>query len=347
MSRLQRLRQQAGALVVDNAFWGASALGRLHPFASPQKQGVVVTRDVPYLVDEDDRTHVHTLDLYRPVEAASSANGASGPLPVVLYVHGGGFRVLSKDTHWIMALAFARRGFLVYNINYRLAPRHPYPAALADVCAAFRHVVATAASLGGDLSKLVLAGESAGANLVTALSLCCVTRRPEPFAAAVFDTGVVPKVVLPACGIFQVSDVDRLHRRRPLPAFLRDRLREVEESYLHRAAPSSAPLADPLLLIERGLKLERPLPPYFLPVGTRDPLLDDSRRLQAALRAHGAVAEMTVYPGEMHAFHALVFREAARQCWRDQFAFLERHLAHPLRRRPAAEQRVRQPIGGT
>ena len=50
----------------------------------------------------------------------------------MLYVHGGGFRILSKDTHWIMGLAFARRGFLVFNIGYRLAPKHPFPAAIAD-----------------------------------------------------------------------------------------------------------------------------------------------------------------------------------------------------------------------
>ena len=58
-----------------------------------------------------DGTAEHRLDLYRPIER-------TGLLPVVFYIHGGGFRILSKDTHWIMALMFARHGYLVYNINY-------------------------------------------------------------------------------------------------------------------------------------------------------------------------------------------------------------------------------------
>ena len=54
----------------------------------------------------------------------------AGPRPVLMYVHGGAFRSLSKDTHWIMGLAFARRGFVVANVNYRLAPEHRFPAGL-------------------------------------------------------------------------------------------------------------------------------------------------------------------------------------------------------------------------
>ena len=95
-----------------------SAVGRLHPDARPERHGVQIVRDVPYL--PSDRRE-HRLDVYRPARA-------NGPLPVVVYIHGGGFRILSKDTHWIMALAFARRGFLVFNLSYRLAPRHRFPA---------------------------------------------------------------------------------------------------------------------------------------------------------------------------------------------------------------------------
>lgn len=326
MSRLAALRRQAGAFLVDNAFRGISRLGRLHPQANPARHGVSVERDLPYPPDEDEdiqgaAPHVHTLDLYRP-EGTPPAGG----WPVVLYIHGGGFRILSKDTHWLMALVFARRGYLVFNINYRLAPQHRYPAALADACAAYRHVVQVAGSLGGDLSRLVVAGESAGANLATSLALACTYQRPEPFAQRVFQTGVVPKVVLPACGIFQVSDIDRIHRRRGLPLFLRDRLGEVAESYLPRGG-AAAPLADPLLVLEDDAERpQRPLPPFFLSVGTRDPLLDDSRRMKAALQRRGAACELEIYPGEPHAFHAVVLRESARRCWEHHFDFLEKHL---------------------
>src|SRR5262249_8451053 len=151
----------------------------------------------------------HRLDVYRPLRERRSA-----PWPVVLYVHGGGFRILSKDTHWMMGLAFARNGYLVFNINYRLAPRHPFPAALSDAADAYAGVARNAASFGGDLSRLVVAGESAGANLAAALAVAACYRRSEPWSRTVWDTGLVPRAALPACGILQVSDTERFSRRR-------------------------------------------------------------------------------------------------------------------------------------
>jgi len=67
----------------------------------------------------------HLLDAYVPARHLK-------PLPVVMYVHGGGFAMLSKDTHYVMAMAFARRGYLVFNINYRLGPKHVFPEPLED-----------------------------------------------------------------------------------------------------------------------------------------------------------------------------------------------------------------------
>lgn len=327
------LRRRAGSLLVDGFFRGASRLGSLHPLARPERHGVEIVRDLQYAPDSP--LAEHRLDVYRPLER-------SGPLPIVLYVHGGGFRILSKETHWIMALAFARRGFLVLNIGYRLAPSHPFPCAIQDVAAAFEWMVANAPSFGGDLSRLVLAGESAGANLATSLALQTVFRREEPFARRVFDTGVVPKAVVPACGIFQVSDVQRLVRRKPrMSRFLVDRLDEIERGYLGSDLTLHGPmldLADPLVWMERGDAPARPLPPFFLPVGTKDPLLPDTRRLARALERSGAVAVDRYYPGEIHAFHAFIFRPNARRCWQDTYAFLDEHVGagEPNAARPSA-----------
>jgi acetyl esterase len=314
----QTLRRRAGAVLVDSFFRGIARLGALHPLARPERHGVEVVRDLEYrfsgLID-------HRLDVYRP-------RRAEPPLPIVLYVHGGGFRILSKDTHWLMGLAFARRGYLVFNVSYRLAPRHPYPAALEDVGAALEWVIANAHRWGGDPDRVVFAGESAGANLVTSLALACCYERGEPFARRVFDLGIRPRAVVAACGIFQVTDVQRFVRRKPyFPRFLLDRLEEVSEAYVGRGRTPcrELDLADPVCLLERGEEPVRALPPFFLPVGTRDPLLDDTRRLARALQALGAIAEPRFYPGELHAFHALVFRPNARRCWRDTFAFLDRH----------------------
>jgi acetyl esterase len=313
------VRQRAQVRVSEMLLRGAANAARLHPLASPDRHNVEIERDVPY---QGGGVIDHQLDIYRPT-------ARSGPLPVVVYVHGGGFSTLSKDTHWVMALIYARAGYLVFNISYRLAPRHPYPAAIMDTLAAFEWVVGHAADYGGDLDRLVVAGESAGANLVTGLTIATCYRRSEPWALRVFDLGITPRVVVPACGIFQVSDPGRFARRRRYPRVVRLTIEDISAMYLRGAdlgGHGVLDLADPVLLFERGDPPDRPLPAFFLPVGTRDPLLDDTRRMRRALHALGALARASYYPGEIHAFHAMVFRERARDCWADILAFCDQHL---------------------
>jgi acetyl esterase len=132
--------------------------------------------------------------------------------------------------------------------------------------------------------------------------------------------------VLPACGVFQVSDMARFGRRRALPTWLTDRLHEVADAYLpgHLDRVTDPPLlADPLLVLESEVEPARALPPFFVPVGTRDPLLDDTRRLKAALDRRGVRCEARYYEGELHAFHALVFRPMAQRCWSETYRFLD------------------------
>jgi acetyl esterase len=324
---LHKVRARLDGLVVEHAFRSLSWLGQLHPRAKPETHGVEVLRDIPYR----DTAHAdHRLDVYRPIER-------KGPLPVVLYVHGGGFCILSKETHWIMALAFARRGFVVFNMNYRLAPANKYPAAIEDVCRAYAWLARNAELYGGDPERTILAGESAGANLVTSLSLATSYERPEPWARAAFEAGVQPRVVIPACGIHQVSDTQRFSRRRPYPDWLVRQLAGIERAYLGRVEPTHDrffDLADPLVALERGEPPARPLPRYLIGCGTKDPLLDDSRRLAAAVEKLGATSKLLVYPGEVHAFHAFVWRENARDYWQQCHGFLRESLetrASPLR----------------
>lgn len=320
MSRVDAFRRALGARVAQGFFEGASRLGRLHPRARPEVHGIEVLRDVPY----DPSLPARRLDVWRPPAVVAGATA-----PALLYIHGGGFRILSKETHWVMALTFARQGFLVFNIDYRLAPRHPFPAAVEDAAEAYAWVVANAHRYGGDVARLVLAGESAGANLITALTVAACFSRPEPYARKVFETGVVPRVLLPACGLHQVTDPDRFRRRKPhLPRVIADRIDEVSHAYVgrHPTTDGTLDFADPLRVFEREDIPLRPLPAVFLTCGTADPILDDTRRLHAALVRRGARVEARYYPGEPHAFHALVFREAARQHWRDTWDFLARYL---------------------
>ena len=317
-----RILRHTHSVLGEGLVGSLSRLGRLHPLSNPSRYGVQVIRDVEYLQSGNPR---HRLDIYRPSKSV-------GTVPIVIYMHGGGFNLLSKNTHWLMGLAFARAGYLVFNVDYRLAPQNPFPAAVSDTCAALEWVAKNAEAYGGDLGRLVFAGESAGGNLATALTICCCYRRPEPFAQRAFATGLVPTAVAPACAPLQVSNPERLNRKRKLPRWVNDILEGMNESYigtLHAHLPGELDLADPLHVFERREHPDRALPAFFVPIGTRDPLLDDTRRLDRALKAMGVECEARYYEGELHAFHALVWRRQARRCWREQLAFLARALQHP------------------
>ena len=297
-----------------------SQLGRALPIAHPRVHGVEVKRDVPYC---DSRRRAHLLDVYRPRKLTK-------PRPVVLYVHGGGFGIMHKDSHWLLAMIFARAGYVVFNISYRLAPVDPFPAAVEDVCEAYAWVVRHAHEWGGDPNRIVVAGDSAGGNLVTALTLAACYRRDEPYARRVFDTGVVPRAVVATSAIFQVSDCARFGRDRKLHPFVTWVLVGVERAYLrgqHVRDAALLDLADPVCALERGIPPDRPLPPFFVGVGTKDPLLPDTKRLAAALTKLGAHCEARYYVGAIHVFHAAIWRKRSRDYWREAFAFLKTHVA--------------------
>jgi len=309
------LANRSSAFFLDGFYSSLSWMGRALPWSKPARYGVEVTKNLSY-GPHDEANH---LDVWR-------LKDAEGPLPVVLYIHGGGFRALHKDSHWLMSLILARHGYLVVNINYRLSPKHAYPAHIQDACAAWLWALENAAAYGGDTTRMVIAGESAGANLTMALTIACCYPRPEPWAKAVYDAGVVPRVIAPACGIFQVSDVDRYRRAGLTNRFAQSVMNDCEDCYLPDEEQRENPgLADPVCIIEQE-EPDRPLPPAFLPVGGHDPLKEDNHRLYQALLARGVDTMERLYPGEPHAFHALIFRKAARQCWRDMLAFMEERI---------------------
>ena len=278
------------SLAAQSFFEGLATLGRLHPASRPERHGVEVERDLIY----GDDARWHQLDLYKPIARPK-------PWPVVFYAHGGAFHLLSKDTHWLMGLVFARFGYLVVNISYRLAPKHPYPAAIQDTCDAYCWLASRIDELGGDRERVAVAGESAGGNLITALTLATVQRRAEPWAQRVFDTGLVPKATLPFCAWLEVSRPERFAERRPLPFWIDSMLRDGSKTYLQHSSETAL----------------------------ADPLLDDTRRLEKALEILGVPVEARYYPGGIHAFHALIWNPAARRCWRDALAFLDRHMPAP------------------
>lgn len=105
-----------------------------------------------------------TVRRYRP--------DADEPMPIVVYCHGGGWTIGDLDTHDAQARQLANgTGALVLSVDYRLAPEHPYPAALQDAVAAMRWAAEHAPSNGGDPDRLAVAGDSSGGNLAAAAAL--------------------------------------------------------------------------------------------------------------------------------------------------------------------------------
>jgi acetyl esterase len=289
-----------------------------------------VIRNVPYL---GSGLRSHRLDVYMP-------EGKRGPLPVVLYVHGGAFVWCSKETHFFTGQIYARAGFVVFNINYRLAPRHMYPAAVQDVCEALHWVHDNAARFGGDPTRLVLAGESAGANLVSGLAMACCSPRSEPWARPLYEAGISPRAVIAACGILHVSQTRRIGLRQDLSPVVRRVLHLLPDSYIDLRTPrreGELDWVDPLRVFESSYRFTRPLPGFFLPVGTRDPLLDDTQRMAEALAARGVPHEARYYPDELHAFHFMFWREAAQRCWRETFRFIDKQFQRSLPRATDAQ----------
>lgn len=312
--------KQIRRYVFDQSFRLLSLAKSRSAYQRKAKKNCRIIRNVSYLPDGG---YARQLDVYRPKNIAS-------PRPVILYIHGGGFSMCSKDTHQGAALAYADKGYVVVNVNYRLSPKYRYPAALKDVGHAWQWVLKNAGDYGGDPERIIVAGESAGGNLTLALTAACCYAIDEPVAKFIRETDAVPKSIMVLCGMLQVSDPYHLKKVCPRINPISRKLdisiaRDVSRSYLgpeyNRIRPDRM-LADPLLILESDSKLDRLFPATYAMAGTRDILLDHTRRLEHALRARHIPHRVRYFPGQGHAFHLLGLSHQARLFWKDNLTFL-------------------------
>ena len=309
-------RQPMRRVVLDVGMHALAVLADGLPAMRQRMQGCRLHEDLAYA---QHGSVTLRLDLLQPP--------GPGPHPVLLYFHGGAFAIGSKRTHRALAAAYASRGYLVCNVDYRLAPKFPFPAALQDACAAWLWAAENVAQYGGDAQRMALAGESAGANLALAVTLACCTARPETFAAPLYALGLRPAAVLLYSGFLQASAPQR-YRRTGISDFAARVAADAAHSYLGAAAGQPGTehaLADPLCVVE-AMAQNSPLPPLFIAAGSSDPVLEDSLRLERALKRLHLPVSAHYYRGETHAFHVLFWRKQALRCWRDSFAFLRRRL---------------------
>lgn len=315
MTPREPARSHVAGVAVDLGLRALSQAGSVHPACRRWRTGVGRTAvDVPYVPG----AAVQRLDVWRPDQA-------DGPLPVLLYLHGGGFRIGSKRMHWMFGAGYARLGFAVFLPDYRLQ-RHPggaaWPNAFEDARDALRWVLDHAHEHGADPSRgLVVAGESAGANLTLALGLAAALDLDQPEARTVRALRPPLTALLPACGLLQVSRPERYLDRDDIPAWMKDRIRVSCRAYLPDGDPTGKALADPLCVLEAAAP-GFAFPPVHAPVGGADPVLEDSLRLGRALHRLGLRGEVPVTAGAGHAFHAFVWSDRARACWSAQARFL-------------------------
>jgi acetyl esterase len=316
--RLEAVPTRLWVRAADRAVHTFARVRYAMPDAQPSRFGIAVHRNIAYGPAKDPWNR---LDVYVPTRPRR-------PMPVVIYVHGGGFAMLSKDTHRVMALAIARAGYLVFNINYRQGPGHRYPHPIEDACLALAWVREQCARYGGDPERIALAGESAGGNLVTALAVACSWRRPEPFARRLFDADIRLRAVIATYGFLDLGHTEQYLAHPRMSLWTKALLRDAARSYLGhdvQRMSDAHPLASPLCIIEQG-QPARPLPPFFVSVGTRDPLLRCSKRLKTALDRMGTACTLHISPGEIHGYDAMMWRPSARAKWRAAHVFLQEHL---------------------
>ncbi len=197
-----------------------------------------------------------------------------GPRPVVLYVHGGGFRIASALAYRAYSSHLAAViGARIVTIDYRLAPEHPYPAALEDVVAAYRALL----DEGVPSSRLVVAGDSAGGGLVASMALIARTEGlPRP--AGVVCCSPWADLTVTAASYETNATTDRLFSHESAAA--------AAAMYLSGHDPLD-PLVSPVFGDWEGG------PPMLVQVGDVEVLLDDALRLAA--RAHDAGVDVTLH----------------------------------------------------
>jgi acetyl esterase/lipase len=211
------------------------------------------------------------------VPAAWIEAPGADPGRVMLYLHGGGYVIGSIETHRELAGRLSRAAAArVCIIDYRLAPEHPFPAAVEDAATAYRWLLQN----GATPERTVIAGDSAGGGLTVA-TLLALRDAGDPLPAA--GICLSPWTDMEGIGESMTSKagVD--------PMVQRDRLVHLANLYLHGAAPRS-PLAAPIYADLTGL------PPLLIQVGTRETLLDDATRL--ATCATEAGVDITLEPWE-------------------------------------------------
>jgi monoterpene epsilon-lactone hydrolase len=218
-----------------------------------------------------------------PAEWVSTSGAADGR--IIYYLHGGGYSVGSITTHRELISRLSRAAAArALAVDYRLAPEHPFPAAVEDSTAAYRWLLAS----GVDPAGVVIAGDSAGGGLTVA-TLVALRDAGDPLPAAAVCLS--PWVDLEGIGESMTANAEMD------PTIQREDVLTMAKDYLGGADPRT-PLAAPLYADLSGL------PPLLIQVGSAETLLDDSTRLAELGRSVGVDITLEPWDDVFHVWQA-------------------------------------------
>ena len=220
--------------------------------------------------------------LYRPSEEAG--------LPIFVLLHGGGWVLGDLDTHDNMARFICKRArCLVLSVDYRLAPEHPFPAAVDDSFAALCWAAEHAAEFGGDPHRLLVGGDSAGGNLAAATALMAASQSGPRLAGQVLLYPVLNGAAVDTPSYQDFGGRDYSLPKSDMEWFIRQ--------YLPDPASRIDPLASPLL--EQNLQ---ELPPAIIVTAEFDVLRDEAEAYARKLAAAGVRVILLRCNGMTHGF---------------------------------------------
>ena len=265
-------------LIARRAFWPLEAFETELPAQVAElREGVLLRRDADF-----------------ELRAEIALPRGEPPFPLVLYLHGGWFCMWSAAHVRKIALALAARGHVVCNLDYRLAPEHPFPAQIEDAVYAARWLVRHAEELGGDPERLVIGGDSVGATLTAASLVTLLERRPEVDA---FDLDEVEAGACAALLLYGVLDYPLLLHEPGSNAGiveLAGNLAYLGSDFLRH---QRHPLVSPVFAESLGR-----FPPCYLSCGDEDSLLPQTLSMAHALTRANVPTTVSVVAGVDHAF---------------------------------------------
>jgi acetyl esterase len=228
-----------------------------------------------------------------PVRVYTPVGAKDGVLAGLVFFHGGGFVIGDLDTHDDLCRNLANdSGSRVVSIDYRLAPEHPFPAAVDDCFAATRYIAARAAEFGIDPKRLAVGGDSAGGNLAAVVSQLA---KIEGGPAIGFQLLIYPVTQLGA-------PVDTPSMRENGKGYFleKDGMDWFTRCYCPDTKHRSDPRLSPLLCADLA-----GLPPAYVVTAGFDPLRDEGKAYADKLDAAGVPVTYVNYPGMVHGFFSM------------------------------------------